>query len=85
MKITFDIECTAKEARQFLGLPDVEPLQQEMMDKIREQMLAGAAGFDPASLMRPFMPEHLQSMEAMQRAFWENFTGNSGSGKRDKG
>jgi len=82
MKIKVDIECTAKEARQFLGLPDVEPLQEEMLERVREQMRQGAAGFDPASLMRPFLPEHLQSMEAMQRAFWESFAGQQG--KRGK-
>jgi hypothetical protein len=27
MKITVEVECTPEEARQFLGLPDVKPLQ----------------------------------------------------------
>ena len=31
MKIKFDIEVTPQELRAFLGLPDVEPLQQELI------------------------------------------------------
>jgi hypothetical protein len=31
MKITIDIDCTPGEARAFLGLPDVAPLQAEVM------------------------------------------------------
>ncbi|MFY9972047.1 MAG: DUF6489 family protein, partial [Roseiarcus sp.] len=27
MKITVDVDCTPLEARQFMGLPDVEPMQ----------------------------------------------------------
>jgi hypothetical protein len=30
MKITVDIDCTPGEARQFMGLPDLEPLQKHM-------------------------------------------------------
>jgi hypothetical protein len=73
MKIKFDIEATPQELRSFFGLPDVEPLQREMLEKIRQQMQAGVAGFDPATLMKPFLPEHLRSMESLQRAFWESF------------
>ncbi|WP_420846806.1 DUF6489 family protein [Microvirga tunisiensis] len=28
MKITMDVECTPEEARAFLGLPDVKPMQE---------------------------------------------------------
>jgi microcystin-dependent protein len=57
--------------RRFFGLPDVHPLQQEMLDKIREKMLAGMDGFDPATLMKPFLPESMHSLEALQRQFWQ--------------
>jgi len=71
MNIKFDVEATPEELRRFFGLPDVHPLQQEMLDKIREKMLAGMDGFDPATLMKPFLPESMQSLEALQRQFWE--------------
>ena len=84
MKIRFDIETTPQELRTFFGLPDVEPLQKELMGKIREKMIAGADGFDAANLMKPFLPEHLQSLAAMQGAFWESFTGQADTEKKTK-
>ena len=39
MKIKLDIDCTPEEARTFLGLPDVAPLQAEMMRTIQERMM----------------------------------------------
>ena len=69
MKIHFEIEATPQELRTFFGLPDVEPLQKEMLDMLREKMFEGAAGFDPASLMKPFLTPQMQTLEAMQKAF----------------
>ena len=31
MKITVNVDCTPEEARSFLGLPDVQPLQAAVM------------------------------------------------------
>jgi hypothetical protein len=40
VKVTFNIDCTPEEARRFFGLPDVTQLQAELMDKIRDRMMA---------------------------------------------
>ena len=82
MKINVTMETTPAELREFLGLPEVQSLQSEMIEKIREQMRAGVEGFDPLSMMRPFIAPNLQSpnlqspnlqsMESMQRAFWNS-------------
>jgi len=74
MKINITMETTPGEFREFLGLPEVQSLQAEMIEKIREQMQAGVEGFDPLTMMRPFIAPNLQSMEAMQRAFWEGIS-----------
>ena len=71
MKIKFDIEATPQELRTFFGLPDVEPLQQEMMNIIRKNMSAGMEGFDPSILLKPWLPTHLQSVDFIQKAFWQ--------------
>jgi len=73
MKIKFDVEATPQELRIFFGLPDVEPLQQEMIEMIRKNMHAGIDGFDPVALMKPWLPQHLQSVETLQKAFWQAF------------
>jgi ribosomal protein L16 Arg81 hydroxylase len=74
MKIDITMETTPAELREFLGLPEVQSLQAEMIEKFREQMQAGVEGFDPLSMMRPFIAPNLQSMEAMQRAFWDGLS-----------
>jgi hypothetical protein len=50
-------------------------------------MLSGMEGFDPATLMKPFLPPHLQSMEALQKSFWDAFSAGMGqqSGKKAGG
>ncbi len=73
MKIKFDIEATPQELRSFFGLPDVEPLQQEMMNIVRRNMSAGMEGFDPVALLKPWLPPHLHSLEGLQKSFWQAF------------
>ena len=41
MKIVIDVECTPEEARSFLGLPDVAPVQQAMMEEIQRRLAVG--------------------------------------------
>jgi len=77
MKITFDIDATPQELRSFFGLPNIEPLQEEMLAMIRKNMTAGMEGFDPATLMKPFLPEHLQSLTTLQKAYWQAILGNT--------
>jgi hypothetical protein len=45
MKVTIEIDCTPLEAREFMGLPDVQPMQAAMMDKLQEKMMANLDQF----------------------------------------
>ena len=72
MKIKIEVDTTPEELRRFFGLPDVSELQSDMLSAIRDKMRDGAEGYDPFTLMRPFLPENLQSLETLQRAFWDN-------------
>ena len=38
MKVTVEVDCTPEEARRFLGLPDVVPIQQAIMEKLEQRM-----------------------------------------------
>ncbi|MFX6857783.1 DUF6489 family protein, partial [Acinetobacter baumannii] len=44
MKITVNIDCTPQEAREFLGLPNIQPMQEKVMKQVEEKLLAGVAG-----------------------------------------
>ena len=84
MKITIDIDATAQEMRDFFGLPNVQPLQDEIMETIRDNMKKGVTGFDALTLMKPFLPAQMQSMETLQKAFWDAFTKAGGAAKKDE-
>jgi uncharacterized protein DUF6489 len=56
MKVKIDIDCTPEEARAFFGLPDLGPLQKEMVAKMQEQMRAAMTGMDPEAMMKAWMP-----------------------------
>ncbi len=85
MKMTIEIDATPQEMRALLGLPDIEPIQQEMMKKISEKTLAGIEANDPAALMQLMMPtaDQFKNMESLQSSFWQaignsmNFSGGS--------
>ena len=36
MKVTIDIDCTPEEARHFLGLPDVQPMQKAILAEMEK-------------------------------------------------
>jgi hypothetical protein len=37
MKLTINVECTPQEARAFVGMPDVEPLNKMVMDEMAKK------------------------------------------------
>ena len=39
MKVNIEVDCTPDEARRFLGLPDVAPLQQTVMAAMEKQLV----------------------------------------------
>ncbi|CAM3572172.1 DUF6489 family protein [Halomonas lysinitropha] len=57
MKINVDFDLTPEEFRRALGLPDVEAFQKDLMNRIYKQMESGTEGYDPMSLMQPFLQQ----------------------------
>jgi Family of unknown function (DUF6489) len=70
MKIKLDIACTPEEARTFLGLPDVQPMQKAVMDEMTQRMKQGMAAMDPETMMKTWLPASIQGWEQIQKAFW---------------
>ncbi len=79
MKITVNVDCSPEEARQFLGLPDLRPMQDAVLDKMQEQMLAGLHKMDPETMLKTWVPMSVQSLEQMQKMFWSQFGKGSNS------
>ena len=84
MKITIEVECTPAEARTFMGLPDVEPLQAEVMAEIQRRVMNALALTDPQQLMKNWVPWSAQGMETFQTFAKAAAAGWAPSSSRDK-
>lgn len=70
MKFTIEVDCTPEEGRRFLGLPDVAPMQQVMIDKIQQRMLGAIDATTPDALLKAWLP---MAPDQMQQAFAKLF------------
>jgi hypothetical protein len=52
MKVRIEAECTPEEARAFLGLPDVTPLNAKIVDEMMRRVETNVAMIQPDELMR---------------------------------
>jgi hypothetical protein len=84
MKVHVDIDCTPEEARTFLGLPDVQPVQEAVMKELQDRLMSSMQAMDPDTLMKTWVPAGLANMEQMQRMFWQQFGGSGGPGSDKK-
>ena len=75
MKVTVDVECTPEEARAFLGLPDVKPMQEQLMREVQERMAANIRAMEPEAMLRTWLPATLKGFEQMQDIFISHMTG----------
>ncbi len=55
MKVNVEIDCTPLEARQFFGLPDVQPMQTAVMEKLQQQMMDNIQKVSPEALMQSWL------------------------------
>ncbi len=70
MKIHVDIDVTPEEARTFLGLPDLEPVQQRMIAELEGRMMAYLAAMEPEAMVKTWLPMGLQGFEKFQDMVW---------------
>ncbi len=55
MKVNVEIDGTPLEARQFFGLPDVQPMPQAVMEKLQKQMMDNIQKVSPEALMQSWL------------------------------
>lgn len=70
-----------------MGLPDVEPLQTEVMAEIQRRVMGALSMTDPQQLLKNWVPWSAQGMEAFQnlaRAATSTWTQPSGSSGKDR-
>ena len=55
MKVNVEIDCTPLEARQFFGLPDVQPMQTAVMEKLQSQMMDNIQKVSPEAILQSWL------------------------------
>jgi len=70
MKIVVNVECSPQEARAFLGLPDVAPMQEALMKEVEERMRESLRAMTPEAMAQTWVPLGAQSVEQWQKMFW---------------
>jgi polyhydroxyalkanoate synthesis regulator protein len=81
VKVTIDIDCTPQEARAFLGLPNVEPMQDHLIQQLQEQLSKYLDGTDAEAMLKTWLPESIKGFSQLQEQFWRQFmTSGMGAG-----
>jgi hypothetical protein len=75
MKISIDIDCTPQEARAFLGLPHIEPMQDALVAQLQERLSGYLEALDPEQLMKLWLPGGVQGLADIQERFWRQLVG----------
>lgn len=74
MKVTIEFDCTPEEARRTMGLPDLTPLHDLYLARMREALDGRVAPETVAAMMRSWTPVGDAGMD-----FWRQlFTANAG-------
>src|SRR3982751_1788005 len=83
MKVNVEVDCTPEEARQFFGLPDVQPMQNAVMDRMQQQMMANIEKVSPESLIQSWFTFDPKIAERFQDMF-VTMAGLGGMGQKGK-
>ena len=69
MKMTIDVECTPAEARQFVGLPDLQPMQASVLAEIEKRTIAEIDKFSAENMMKMWFSAPPPTAELFQQMF----------------
>jgi len=85
MKVTIEIDCTPLEARLFMGLPDVQPMQAAVLAEMERRLMAEAEKFSPEGLMHTWfsaLPQGAEMMRDMLGGFFAKAGGSRAGADR---
>ena len=75
MKVTVEVDCTPEEARAFLGLPDVAPLNEALVREMTSRAEANMNLLKPDELMKSWMAWGGQAQEQFRNLMTAAATG----------
>ena len=67
MKVKLEVDCTPAEARAFLGLPDVESLNEQLVTEVKRRMDDNITAMQPDELMKTWTSFGLQARDQFRK------------------
>jgi hypothetical protein len=67
MKVNVEVECTPEEARAFLGLPNVEPLNDHLVAEMKRRMDENITAMQPDELMKTWTSFGMQAQDQFRK------------------
>lgn len=67
MKINVEVDCTPAEARAFMGLPDVAPLNEHLVSEMKRRMDENITAMQPEELMKTWTSFGLQAQDQFRK------------------
>jgi hypothetical protein len=64
MKFTVNVECSPEEARRFMGLPDVTPINEALVEEMTSRMQKNLALMSGENMMSSWMSVGTQAQDA---------------------
>lgn len=69
MKVTVDFDCTPEEARRFMGLPDLTPVHEAYVEKMKKAATEGLTPDTVTEMMKAWSPMGEASMNMWKTMF----------------
>ncbi len=84
MKFTVNVECSPEEARRFMGLPDVTPINEALVQEMGKRMEANLKLMSGESMMQSWMSVGTQAQDAFVKLMTSGVTAASSAASREK-
>ena len=79
MKMTLNVECTPEEARRFVGLPDVTPLNEMLVREMSNRAEENMKLMSPDTMMKSWMSFGGQAQDAFMKLMTSAASGSTRS------
>ncbi len=83
MKINIEVDCTPTEARQMLGLPDLEPVHDIYLDQMKSMMKKGITPDVFETMVKNWVPSTESGINMVQQLM-SAFAGGMAAGSKKK-
>jgi hypothetical protein len=84
MKFTVNVECSPEEARRFMGLPDVTPINEALVSEMTTRMQKNLALMSGENMMSSWMSVGTQAQDAFVKLMTSGVAAATSAASREK-